>query len=170
MYPAEHWTYHVVASVALAGLLVGACGGRQAKPKGPAQPLEERRALQVIADAIRDEGLQPTAGRTIPVGASRALQMDVGVASHRFGVAYTGQQERTALGAALAPREFEGQLQLVSGIGEESGTRVLVLHYADYMLDDHLGTDYEASTITAERKLARDVRDFVVEAKENGWP
>jgi hypothetical protein len=160
----------ILLAVALTGLAVGACGGKQAQARGPAQPLEERRALQVIADAIHDEGLQPTAGRAIPVGAAQALEMDVGVEGSRFGVAYTTEPERAALGAALAPREFEGQLQLVDGVGEEGGTRVLILHATDYMLDDHLGTDYEASTITAERKLARDVRDFVVEAKEKRWP
>ena len=162
--------YALIWSVALIGLAIGACGGKQMTPKGPPQPLEERRAIQVIADAIRGEGLTPAPGRTIQVGADRSVEMDVGVQGNRFGVAYTGEEERKALGSSLAPREFEGQLQLVRGVGTEAGTQVLILHATDYMLDDHLGTDYEASTITAERKLARDVRDFVAEAREKRWP
>jgi hypothetical protein len=177
MFPAERRArphratmYHVVLSGALACSTIVACGNKQSPARGPAQPLEERRALQVIAGAIHGEGLQPIPGRTVEVGASRQLEMDVGVSGHKFGVAYTFESERAALGAALAPREFESQLQLVMGTGEDRHTQVLVLHASDYMLDDHLGTDYEASTITAERKLERDVRDFVVEAREKRWP
>ncbi len=159
--------YPIIVSAALT---VAACGGRQSQVEGPAQPLEERRALQVIADAIQGEGLTPTPGRTIVVATGANLEMDVGVDGHRYGVAYTLENERAALGTALPARQFEGQLQLVQGVGHEEGTRALVLHATDYMLDDHLGTDYEANTITAERKLGRDVRDFIVEAKENRWP
>jgi len=162
--------YHVVLASALACSTIVACGNKQSPARGPAQPLEERRALQVIADAIEGEGLQPIPGRAVEVGAGRQLDMDVGVLGHKFGVAYTLESERTALGSALAPRESEGQLQLVVGTGDDRGTQVLVLHATDYMLDDHLGTDYEASTITAERKLGRDVRDFIVEAREKRWP
>jgi hypothetical protein len=162
--------YHALLAGALAASLCAACGGKQSRPESAARPLEERRALQVIGSAIEDEGLTPVVGRTVEVGGGKSLEVDVGVEGHKFGVAYTAESEREALGAALAPREFEGQLQLVKGTGADDGAQILVLQMTDYMLDDYLGTDYEASTITAERKLGRDVRDFVVEAREKRWP
>ncbi len=32
------------------------------------------------------------------------------------------------------------------------------------------GTEHEATTITAENKLKRDVRDFIVRARTEKWP
>jgi len=55
-------------------------------------------------------------------------------------------------------------LQLVSGIGPDSDARVCVLYDSEYLYDDHVGEAHEKSTTTAELKLRRDARDFLVYA------
>ena len=53
-------------------------------------------------------------------------------------------------------------LQLVSGLGTDGDARVCVLYDTDYLYDDQVGEAHEKSTMTAELKLRRDVRDFLV--------
>jgi hypothetical protein len=61
-------------------------------------------------------------------------------------------------------------LQLVRGADNEADARILLLYDEDYLYDDHIGTEHEETTITAEKKLARDVRDFLVRAHSERWP
>ena len=61
-------------------------------------------------------------------------------------------------------------LQLVHGVGEDASARVILLYADDYRYDGDQGNDRESSSIAAERKLARDVRDFIVQAQAQKWP
>ena len=61
-------------------------------------------------------------------------------------------------------------LQLVRGNGADADARILLLYDEDYLYDDHVGTEREETTITAEKKLERDVRDFLVRAQTERWP
>jgi hypothetical protein len=65
---------------------------------------------------------------------------------------------------------MEEALQLVRGVGAEVDAKILVLHDTNYLYDDQIGTEHEATILTAEQKLARDVRDFVVRAHAERWP
>jgi hypothetical protein len=56
------------------------------------------------------------------------------------------------------------------GNGGDADARILVLHDTNYLYDDQVGTQHEETIQTAERKLARDVRDFVVRAHAENWP
>ncbi len=87
-------------------------------------------------------------------------------------MAYVTGQERLELGDALPPRDpsMGDALQLVSGIGAEGDARVLLLYDSDYLYDDHVGEEHEETTVTAELKLRRDVRDFLVRAHAEKWP
>ncbi len=149
-----------------------ACAGPPPRSALPALPLEEIRAVQVIAAAFASEGEPPIAGKSVELDTNKVLQIDVQAKEHKFAVAYLTQSERAALGNALPPRDpaMPDALQLVSGAGEHADVRVLVLYDYDYMYDDHLGGLHNASTVTAERKLERDVRDFLVRAHAEAWP
>ena len=59
---------------------------------------------------------------------------------------------------------------LVSGIGTDSDARILLLYDTDYLYDDDVGEEHEETTLTAELKLRRDVRDFLVRAHAEKWP
>jgi hypothetical protein len=144
--------------------LCAACGGPPPRTANPARPLDERRALAIIAETFRAEQEEPVAGSDVSLSPQHRLHVDVLAQGKRFGVAYVTANERGLLGRALPPRDpgMSDALQLVSGIGADADARVLVLYDADYLYDDETGEAHEKSTVTAELKLRRDVRDFLV--------
>jgi hypothetical protein len=162
---------HLALGALLATLGAG-CGGPPAKAANPTRTLDERRAVEIIVRAFRDENDQPVPGRKITLEEGKALEVDVGSANKKYGVAYVTPNERRLLGGALPTRDpsMGDALQLVHGTGDDLSAKILVLHDIDYTYDDQVGTGHEATTITAERKLARDVRDFVVRAHAEKWP
>jgi hypothetical protein len=162
-----------VLTACLACALLGpACGSPPPRAPNPTRPLDERRAVQIIAKAFDDERDRATIGQPVEIGTGQKLRVDISAAGRKYGVAYVTAGERQALGDAL-PRPVPGMedaLQLVRGNGGDADARVLVLHDTNYLYDDQVGTQHEETIQTAERKLARDVRDFVVRAHAERWP
>ncbi|MCC6216614.1 MAG: hypothetical protein IT376_17265 [Polyangiaceae bacterium] len=156
------------AALFVAGL--GACGGPDARPPNPTRPLDERTAIEVMRQGIADEGESPGPHRDVPVADGKLLRLDVTVAGKKIGIAYLTSNDRTSLGGAVPARKAgDDSLQVLPGSGDEQGARYLILRDVDYLQDDHVGTDHESTTITAEKKLQRDVRDFVVLARTQKW-
>ena len=171
----------LVARRWLCGALVGlpvvlslpfGCSGPPPRTANPTRPLDERRAVQIIIRAFHEERDRPVPGRKIVLALGKPLEVDVGSQSRKYGVSYVTAGERHALGTALPTRDASmgDALILVSGQGNDSDAKILVLYDNDYVYDDQVGTEHEASTITAENKLARDVRDFLVRAHAERWP
>lgn len=165
---------HIAASVfgAVCLSLLTGCGAPPAKSANPTRTLDERRAVEIIIRGFRAERDQPVPGTAIEIQEGKQLEVDVVSSGHKYGVAYVTANERRALGAALPTRDAStgDALHLMQGIGEAADARILVLHDTEYLYDDHVGAEREASTITAERKLERDVRDFLVRAHAERWP
>lgn len=157
-------------------LLAGAalsfgCGGEPPRAPNKLRPLDERRAVQLIANVMRDQGDRPTTARRMQIQEGVEIEVDVGAAGHKYGVAYTNAAERSKIASALPQVDPESDaLVLVNGMGDESDARILVLRDDSYLYDDHVGTEHEQTTITAENKLKRDVRDFLVRARAEKWP
>ena len=153
-------------------LLSLACGGLPPRTVNPTRPLDERRAIQLIIEAFRDENDRPVRGAELSLSDNQTLHIDVNAQNHKYGVAYVTAQERIALGSTLPPRDpgMGDALQLVSGLGAQEDARGLVLQDSDYLFDDHVGEAHEASSLTAELKLKRDVHDFLVRAHAEKWP
>ncbi|MEZ4224950.1 MAG: hypothetical protein R3B13_28615 [Polyangiaceae bacterium] len=164
-------TIGALIGVAMATLALG-CGSPPAKAPNPTRTLDERRAVEIIIRAFRAEQDQPIPGSPIELEEGKPLEVDVGSNGRKYGVAYVTANERRALGSALPPKApgAGDALQLVRGIGDGAEAKILVLHDTDYVYDDHMGAEHQASTITAERKLERDVRDFLVRAHAERWP
>ena len=122
--------------------------------------------------AFHDEHDRPVPGRMVPIGNDKSIKVNVGSDGHKYGVAYVTPMEEQQLGSALPPRTtaMGDALQLVPGTGNESGAQILVLRSNDYLYDDQVGTEHTETTITAENKLTRDVRDFLVRAHAEHWP
>jgi hypothetical protein len=154
------------------GAVLAACGTPPPRAPNPTRPLDERRAIEIVLQAFHDERDQPVHGHPITLAPGRALEVDVLAQGRKYGVAYVTTNERVALGNALPPRDpgMGDALQLVSGLGEEGDARVLVLHDSNYVYDDQVGEEHEETTVTAELKLRRDVRDFLVRAHAEKWP
>jgi hypothetical protein len=160
-------------ALALGAALVSlACSGPPPRTVNPTRPLDERRAIELIIDAFRDEQDRPVRGRDLPLSDSQSLHIDVNAQDRKYGVAYVTASERVALASTLPPRDpaMGDALQLVSGVGSDGDARVLVLQDSDYVIDDHVGESHEASGLTAELKLKRDVHDFLVRAHSEKWP
>ena len=156
----------------LAAFLAASCATPAPKPPNPTQPLDERRALAVIAQAYEEAGATAVSGRAIRLATGRSLYVDVGTDGRRFGVAYLTAVDQGALDAKtdLPPHSPGGDLPVVQGAGPDDGTVVLVLFAQDYQYDDFRGTDRAATGIAAERRLARDVRDFLAQARLRKLP
>jgi hypothetical protein len=98
--------------------------------------------------------------------------VDVGTEGHRYGIAYLTGADRELLDekADLPPHAPGGDLPVVQGSGPDADAVILVLFAEDYQYDDFRGTEREATGIAAERKLARDVRDFLAQARLRKLP
>lgn len=153
-------------------LIALACSGPPPRTVNPTRPLDERRAVELIIEAFREEQDRPVPGHDLFLSESQTLHIDVNAQGRKYGVAYVTAPERIGLGAMLPPRDpaMGDALQLVSGLGSDVDARVLVLQDSDYAIDDHVGEAHEASSFTAELKLKRDVHDFLVRAHSEKWP
>jgi len=160
------------AWLGLACALVACGGGPPPRAPNPTRPLDERRAIEVIIQAFREEKDRPVPGSTIALTESKQIHIDVRAAERKYGVAYVTSAERLELGSALPEKDatMGDALQLVSGLGDDGDARVLVLRDSDYLYDDTGGDSREAPTLTAELKLKRDVHDFLVRAHVERWP
>jgi len=161
-------------ALALVAALVSlACGGGPSpRSVNPTRPLDERRAIELIVEAFRDEHDRAVPGGTLSLSEAQTLHVDVNGQDRKYGVAYITASERITLGTTLPPRDpaMGDALQLVSGLGADGDARVLVLQDTDYVYDDHVGAGHEASSFAAELKLKQDVHDFLVRAHTEKWP
>jgi len=147
------------------------CGGPPPRAPNPTRPLDERRAVEIILNAFRAEHDKGITGRSVKLPDGKTLEVDVTASGKRYGVAYVTANERRELGASVPLPEpgMEDALHLVHGRGEDGDARVLVVHDTSYLYDDQVGEEHETTALTAENKLERDVRDFVVRAHAEKW-
>jgi hypothetical protein len=135
-----------------------ACSGAQDHPSTVMRPVEERRARGVIERALLDNGMRPAEGRVVTLPGNASLTEDLAIEGERYGIAYLTAPEAEHAGKAVPPfNPDDDQLRLVAG---QDGTITLVLYEQNYRYD--AGETHEATVITAEKKLARDVSDFVL--------
>jgi len=151
---------------------VAACSSPPPRAPNPTRALDERRAVEIILQAFHDERDSPVRGHPVALAPGKALEVDVASEGKKYGVAYVTSKERGELGGALPAREASmgDALQLVSGVGDQGDARILVLQDAEYVYDDQIGEEHDETTVTAELKLRRDVRDFLVRAHAEKWP
>ena len=125
-----------------------------------------------MLNAFFEENDRGVTGRTLALAGGKLLQVDVGAVGKRYGVAYVTANERHALGLAVpAPQPgMEDALHLIRGTQADADARILVLQDTDYLYDDQVGEEHEETRVTAESKLDRDVRDFLVRAHAEKWP
>jgi hypothetical protein len=170
--PSQNAAFRPGAGLAGALLLLLGCGSPPPRAPNPARPIDERRAIEIILQAFKDQRDVPVRGRPIALQPGRSLDVDVAAQGKRYGVAYVTASEQALLGPALPPRDpARGDaLQLISGVGADADAHVLVLHDDDYLYDDHVGERHQDTSVTAELKLRRDVRDFLVLAHAKNWP
>lgn len=156
-------SFAAALSLCVSGLGLIGCGPEPVKAPNPTRTLDERRALEVIRRAVAMEGEQPAAAREVELRAGKPLRVDVSIDGHEFGIAYISAEDADKLGDAIVNKKGDN-LQL-ERVGPEGDVRILLLFQEDYVYDDLAGESHEMTTITAERALTRDVRDFITGAK-----
>ncbi|MCU0691994.1 MAG: hypothetical protein MUF54_11380 [Polyangiaceae bacterium] len=149
-----------------------ACESPTAKAPTPKRSMDEGRALNIIAQAIRAEGLTPEPPREVTLAGGTRVRMDVGVADKKIGFVYLTDMDARELGNAPVAQKPHARddLSIRLGTGSDEGVHVVVLFANDYLYDDNAGEEHEATAITAESKLDRDARDFVAIARKSHWP
>lgn len=159
-------------SLASLSLLV-ACSSGPPRAPNPKKPIAERRAIEIIARAMKKERVTPAEGRDVKIQSGASVHMDVAVADRKFGVAYLTENDLAGDDADKVPRKDPKRpkaLVLAEGGSKvELDTKVLLLFDRDYLSDDEVGEDHQSTSITAEAALERDVRDFMVQAKAKSW-
>ena len=78
-------------------MLLTACNGGGAKAPNPTRPLDERRAIEVIRQAMKAEGVEPAAPREVNLPTGKEVRVDVSVAGKDFGVAYITRDDAEKL-------------------------------------------------------------------------
>jgi hypothetical protein len=153
--------------VTLVLLTLPACAAEPPRPPHALHPIPEDRARQLIARTFRDAGIATEADRLVHVGKDdKQVRLEVAAVGRSFGVAYLTDKDWEQAGDALPARGAKDSLVLATG---EGGTKILCLFASDYGEDDQSGDDRAASTIAADRRLARDVKDFLHRAEVQAW-
>ncbi|MEZ4300037.1 MAG: hypothetical protein R3B70_34130 [Polyangiaceae bacterium] len=160
----------LLGGLLLAATSLGCDPPPPAKAPNPTRTLDERRAIEVIRNAVAAEGARPAAAREETLtNSGKPIRIDVSVDGRKFGLVYVSDEDRSALGAVLPePNKKDESLKILRAGAD--GTIVLVLLYqSNYRYDDLVGSGHEQTVITAENELARDVRYAVVGANTRKW-
>ena len=145
-----------------------ACAKEPPKAPHDLHPIPEARAADLVERVFRDAGLETDVNRFVEMGKGRRIRLEVAAKGHSYGVAYVTAVDQELLRGAIPPHP-EGNDALVVEYGE-GHQRYLVLYEQDYAEDDISGEEHTSTTIAADRKLERDVRDFLHRAKTQAWP
>ena len=169
---AKAWAITGGAFVVLAALALAAagCGPGEAKAPNPTRPLDERRAIEVIRRAVKNEGEGPDSGRDEPLTSNgKPLHIDVGVKGRAYGVAYITSEDAESLGTAIPTANKKDEKLKLVRVGADGEIHVVLLYQQNYLYDDLTGDAHEKTTITAESALARDVQDFITHARSQKY-
>jgi hypothetical protein len=143
-------------AVALLAATAAGCSGAQVAGDQALRPIEERRARAVIEEALLDNGMKPAPPRQHTLGDGTQIEEDMAIDGEPYAVAYVTTAEEKALGASV-PRQANENDPLALVKAED--TIVLLLFEKNYRYD--AGGDHTVTIVTAERRLKRDVTDFV---------
>ncbi len=158
--------WSALGAAALAAFALFGCGPGEAKAPNAMRALDERRALEVIRQAVKNEGVDPAAGRDAKLtGGTKDIHIDIGIAGKDYGIAYISADDAQKLGDAIPhANKKDERLRLVRA-GDDGETRIVLLYQDNYLYDDLSGEGHEQTTISCERALTRDVQDFITHAR-----
>lgn len=158
--------------LAIALLLTSACASAPPAPKAKDAPgqarigfLDEREALAVIDELLLEARLEPVAGFEVDLPERRDFKVDVRLGKAAVGIEWISEQDRARYGRLLPAPDPGGQLRVLSG-GDKNGqpALILLLDHESYAFPRAPKGDASAER-DAERKLRRDLRDFIEYAK-----
>ena len=146
-------------------LSAAACGARAPRAPLPTRPIDEPHALALMARAMREAGAQPAAGRDVQLVTGKRVHVDVMAAGRQWGIAYITDPESKDLkpnGDYVQPAGDD--LPVIQGYGPDAAVKACLLFAHDYTWEESTEEQRSQHNIAAERRLQRDVTDFVVQA------
>ncbi len=147
-----------------------ACSAPEPRHPRAAHPIDEDRAVAVIARVLQEAGDDPAEGRDMRLRTGRLLRIDVATSSRRYGVAYLTAEDRSGLQPSdLPPRASGNDFWVTQGAEADGDAVVLLLDAADYQYDESTA-ESEAAAIRVERRLARDVHEFITIVRAKKLP
>ncbi|MGE0791840.1 MAG: hypothetical protein AB7S26_39565 [Sandaracinaceae bacterium] len=122
--------------------------------------LSEQRALELIVEVLRDEGIARGPALAFDLDRAHRLDVDVRLAQTRFGIEWVSSVDRSAMGDLLPGPGTNGRLRIVPG---PDGAQVLVLEHTSYEYANERAhvQGGVAGAREAEERLRRDVRDYL---------
>ncbi len=160
-----HKVKAAVLAATIASVAVG-CEPPPAKAPNATRTLDERRAIEIIRNALSAEGVAPAIGRDETLANSgKTIHIDVSVDGKKFGIVYVSDEDKSALGDAIPPPNQKDEKLRLARAGKDSEVRLVLLYQTNYRYDDLVGEGHEQTTITCESELSRDARDFVTYAR-----
>ena len=154
----------LLTSLLLAGAAAG-CAPEPVKAPNPTRTLDERRAVEIIRNAIAAENVKPAPGRDdVVTGTDKPIHIDVGIDGKKFGVVYVSDDDLAALGTAIQPPNQKDEKLHLARAGKDGDVRIVLLYQTNYRYDDLVGEGHEQTTSTCENQLTKDVRDYITHA------
>jgi len=150
----------------LFAVALAACQPPAARQPNPSQAIAEGRAVAIIARTLQEQGKPAAEGRDVQLTGVKPLHADVVTVDQSIAIVYLTEQDLALIDAAadLPPRPAGDDFWVTQGAGPDAATIVLLLDASNYRYDDLAGEQHETTSIVAENRLTRDVRDFVVAA------
>ncbi len=159
----------LASGLLLSSLSLG-CEPPPVKAPNPTRTLDERRAIEVIRNAVAAEGARPAPARDEKLTNKEAqIRIDVSIEGKKYGIVYVSDDDKLKLGDAIpAPNAKEDPFKIVRA-GDDGSVVIVLLYQTNYRYDDLVGEGHEQTVITAENALARDARYAVVGAQTRKW-
>jgi hypothetical protein len=162
-------TAQLLVAIYAGGLAAGCGGGQKTAAPLETRPLEESKALGIVAEVIGDRGFQQDGPVKVELGNQVWLECDVRVAGERIAVEYLTEQDRRQ-NADIPPPAQGSRLHVIPGKLEpaQPGLQgdpiyVFVVDARKYVYHFNPTSDRRADVTLGEveDRLRRDLADFL---------
>jgi len=159
----------MVSALLATWFCTGCGGGQQGAASIETRPLEESRALEIVARVVTGRGFQVTGPTKVDLGGEVWLECDLGVAGERMVIEYLTEQDRRRSGD-IPPPAPGSKLHVIPARFEPSQpglqgdpTYVFVIDDRKYVYHHNPTSDRRADVTLAEveDRLRRDLIDFL---------
>jgi hypothetical protein len=127
--------------------------------------LPERTALSLIDRLLVEQRQLPAFGWRVHLAEQADFEVDVRLGESRFGIEWVSAGDRAAVGEALPEPDPGGQLRVVRALEASEPALILVLDDRSYRMARDPHASLAQSERTLERRLRRDLHDFIAYAR-----
>lgn len=154
----------------VAGLSLGCEPPPVKTAPNPTRTLDERRAIEVIRNAVAAEGARPAPAREEKLtNKDKTVRVDVSIEGKKYGIVYVSDDDKASLGDSIPPPNAKDESLKIVRAGDDGSIVLVLLYQTNYRYDDLVGEGHEQTVITAENELTRDARYAVVGAQTRKW-